>query len=248
MQYNPIVYKTPMTFPKLNTLYKRDPEITVKKKGVIMPGYFSEEVFKTIKYWTVTEKIHGKNIRIYIEFPLGNLNHPTVWIGGRKDTDTPQINKPLLNHIHSILTDKKMLKAFTKDSFKTFECPRHAMIFGEGVGKGINQAYGDEPELIIFDIVIDNWWLEYKNVQDISEKLGFRSAPLIAGAMSTERIIDYVKAQKDSLLATKPYMAEGVIATSHPLLLTRKCEPVRFKLKTKDYRDLEAIKKAKKWK
>jgi len=245
MEPHPIYYNYPMRFPKINTLWKRDPEQTVKRKGIIMPGHFSEEAFRTIKYWTVTEKIHGKNIRVFIDFIPGNLEPPHVWIGGRKDTDTPQIGDPLLKHIHFTLDDEKLLQAFTKGSFGTGECPRYGMIFGEGVGPGINQAYGDESELIIFDIIVDNWWLKQPDVEEISKKLGFRSAPVVSEAMTTENIVDYVKAQENSLLTEKPYVMEGVVCTSNPLLLTRNGEPVRFKLKTKDYRDLDAVRKSK---
>ena len=240
MDKHPIIYKYPMRFPKINTLFMRDPERKVKRKGVIMPGHFSEEAFRTIKYWTVTEKIHGKNTRIFIDFIPGNLNPPSIWIGSRNDTDTPQLGDPLLKHIYSTIDDESLLRAFTKGSFETDKCPRYAMIFGEGVGPGINQAYGNEPEFIIFDVVIDNWFIRQPDVQDISERLGFRSVPVISNAMRTESIIDYVQAQKNSLLTNTPYIMGGVVCTSSPLLLTRNGTPVRFKLKTKDFRDLES--------
>ena len=245
MQYNPIVYNYPMKFPKINTLWKRDPELTVKKKGVIMPGYFSEEVFKSVKYWTATEKIDGENIRIFIDFIPGNLNHPTIWIGSRNDTDTPNINKDLIRHINTRLTEDALLRAFTKGSFSIGNCPRHAMIFGEGFGGDIKHGhnYRDSPEFIIFNVVIDGWFLEYNNVADISRKLNLQSVPIIGKNMSTEDIVDYVKGQPKSIVANKPYIMEGVVATSSPLLLTRKGYPLRFKLKTKDFRDLDSVSK-----
>lgn len=242
---HPVIYEYPMRYPKINTLFMRDPLITVKRKGIIQVGKYSEEAFKTIKYWNVSEKIHGENIRIYIDFIPGNLSPPQVWIGGRNDTDKPEINEDLLTYIKTHITEDALKRAFTKGSFGTGDCPRYAMIFGEGFGGDIKHGhnYRDSPEFIVFDIVIDNWFLEHNNVADISRKLNLQSVPMLSLDGSTEKIIDYVKGQPKSNVANKPHVMEGVVATSSPLLLTRKGYPVRFKLKTKDFRDLDSVTK-----
>ena len=240
MEPHSIVYDYPMKYPKINTLWTRDKFITVKRKGIIHEGMFSEEAFKTIKFWKVSEKIHGENIRIFIIPGTGSM--PIVSILGRHDTDTPEINEKVIEYIDSHLTPDALKRAFTKDSSSSENLPRLIMIFGEGFGGDIKHGhnYRDSPEFIVFDIVIDNWWLEYNSVADISKKLGFESVPLLPGLKSTEEIVEYVKGQPNSIAANKPHIAEGVVCTSAPLLLTRNGYPVRFKLKTKDFRDLEA--------
>lgn len=245
MEPHPIIYNYPMRYPKINTLWKRSPLISVKRKGIIQEGMFSEEAFKTIKFWNVSEKINGENTRIYIDFIPGNLSPPHIWIGGRNDTDKPEINEDLLTYIKTHLTEDALKRAFTKGSFGTGECPRHAMIFGEGFGGDIHHGhdYRDSPEFVVFDIVVDEWWLEHNNVASISKKLGFESVPILPGLKSTETIVEYVKGQPNSIIANKPHIMEGVVCTSAPLLLTRNGYPVRFKLKTKDFRDLESVKK-----
>ena len=241
MEPHSIIYNYPMKFPKINTLWKRDPLITVKRKGIIQVGKYSEEAFKTIRLWKASEKINGENIRIFIIPGTGST--PIISILGRKDTDTPQINEKVIEYIDSHLTPEALKRAFTKDSSSSENLPRLIMIFGEGFGGDIKHGhnYRDSPEFIVFDIIVDNWWLEYNNVANISKKLGFESVPLLPGHKTTEEIVDYVKGQPKSITANKPHLAEGVVCTSVPLLLTRQGYPVRFKLKSKDFRDLESV-------
>lgn len=235
-------YDYPMGFPKINTLWKRDMTKTVKRKGIIMPGFFSEEAFKTIKYWKVKEKVHGENIRVHVDFIPGNLSPPIITIQGRNDTDTPQINKDLLRYIKSRINFDSLKRAFTEGSFSTGMCPRHAMIFGEGYGGSIKHgnSYIDHPEFIVFDIVIDGWWLEYNSVGRVASKLGLKSVPMLKSVLSFEEIIDYVKSEPQSKISAVPRIIEGVVCDSAPLLMTRKCNPVKFKLKVQDFRDLES--------
>ena len=240
---HPLIYEYPMKYPKINTIFTRDKFITVKRKGIIHEGIFSEENFKTIKFWNVSEKINGENIRIFIIPGTGSM--PIISILGRKDTDTPEINEKVIEYIDSHLTPDALKRAFTKNSSSSEDLPRLIMIFGEGFGGDIHHGhnYRDSPEFIVFDIVIDSWWLEYNSVADISKKLGFESVPILSLNRSTEEIVEYVKGQPNSIVANKPHGMEGVVATSSPLLLTRKGYPVRFKLKTKDFRDLESVAK-----
>ena len=232
-----------MKFPKINTLWKREPLITVKRKGIIHEGMYSEEAFKSIKFWKASEKINGENIRIFIIPGTGST--PIISILGRQDTDTPQINEKVIEYIDSHLTPDALKRAFTKDSSSSEDLPRLIMIFGEGFGGDIHHGhnYRDSPEFVVFDIVVDDWFLEYNNVASISKKLGFESVPLLPGLKTTETIVEYVKTQPKSILANKPHIMEGVVCTSSPLLLTRNGYPVRFKLKTKDFRDLDSVKK-----
>ena len=247
MNKQPMKYEYPMKFPKINTLWKRDMTRTVKRKGVILEGFYSEEAFKTIKFWKVKEKVHGENTRIYIDFIPGNASLPIIWIGSRNDTDKPEINEELMRYIKTKINIDSLKRAFTKGSFGTNDCPRYAMIFGEGYGGDIKHghSYIDHSEFVVFDIVIDNWWLEYNNVQNIAARLGLKSVPVLDGVLSTEEIIDYVKSEPQSKLSDKPHTIEGVVCDSAPLLMTRNGNPLKFKLKVQDFKDLEAMKNKK---
>lgn len=243
MKEHPMHYQYPMRFPKINTLFMRDMIKTVKGKGVIMPGKYSEETFNTIKFWKVKEKVDGENIRIFIDFIPGNTAPPHIWVGGRNDTDTPQINEDLLSYIRAKIDIESIRRAFTRGSFGTDDCPRYAMIFGEAYGGDIKhgRSYINHPKFILFDIVIDGWWLEYNNVNSIAAKLGVKAVPALDSLMSIEEIIDYVKSEPLSKVSNQSRTIEGVVCDSAPLLMTRKGDPLRFKLKVQDFKDLKII-------
>lgn len=238
---HPLIYKYPIRYPKINTLWKRDKIRKVKRKGLIMPGQYSEEAFKTIKYWTVKEKVHGENVRIFINFIPGNASPPIIWIGSRNDTDNLEISDELMDYINRRLEIGSLRNAFTKGCFSTGLSPRYAMIFGEGYGGNIHHGhnYNDTEELVVFDILLDGWWLEPNNVTVISAKLGFKTVPTFYSPMELDEIISYVKSEPDSRLAIKKHTIEGVVCQTLPILLTRKGYPLKFKLKVKDFRDLK---------
>lgn len=55
-----------MTYPKIDTLFKR--EDAGKKKGHIIPGDYSRPEFTAVREWRLSEKVDGTNIRIeYLE-------------------------------------------------------------------------------------------------------------------------------------------------------------------------------------
>jgi hypothetical protein len=55
------------------------------------------------------------------------------------------------------------------------------------------------------------------------------------GLMTEEEIIQLVKSKPLSLCSRNPQMMEGVICRSEPLMLFRNKEPMKWKLKWKDF-------------
>jgi len=54
-----------MKYPKIHTLWKREPPRgKKKKKGKVIPGEFSREEFASVRRWSVSEKVDGMNIRV----------------------------------------------------------------------------------------------------------------------------------------------------------------------------------------
>ena len=117
------------------------------------------------------------------------------------------------------------------------------MIFGEGYGGYIKHGpiYTDHFECVVFEIVIDSRWLVYNNVKIIAAKLGLKSVPMLKNLMSVEEIIDYVKSEPQSKLSDKPRIIEGVVCDSAPLLMTRRGDPLKFKLKVDDFKNLKSM-------
>jgi ATP-dependent RNA circularization protein (DNA/RNA ligase family) len=205
-----------MKYPKIQTLWKRDEN----KKFTIIEGDFSKEEFASIDKWEVTEKIDGTNIRIF-------WNGETVNFGGR--TDNAQIPTFLLDTLQ---------KTFTADKFKdVFPDSDNVVLFGEGYGQkiqSVGKKYRKDNGLILFDVVVNNWWLERDAVNDIAEKFGIKRVPVI-GIMSKEEIIEFVKNNPKSTVSEEELTIEGVVVRSHPLMLFRDGSPIMFKLKVSDY-------------
>jgi len=216
-----------MKYPKIQTLWKRD-----NKTHLIQEGNFSKEEFENIKWWEVTEKIDGTNIRIIFEKSLDDKDDwkSRVFFKGR--TDEAIIPRPLMKHLVDTFTLDKLKKVFEKSN--------KVILYGEGYGnkiQSIGRHYRKDNGFILFDVWIDGWWLERESVEDIAKKLGIKTVPL-CGLMTKEVIINFVKSEPKSQVAEKDIEIEGIVARPKPLMLFRDGTPIMFKLKVKDYINL----------
>ncbi len=216
---------------KINTLWKRD-----EKTHKIIEDNFSKEEFNSVKMWDVSEKINGTNIRITYD-RTGNIQ-----FDGK--TDNAQIPAKLYAYLQSRFTVELMkivfpLEITELDSELQNQKSQIVILFGEGVGAGIKGSgnYFKDRGIgfILFDVYIDGWWIERKNIVDIANKLGVKYAPEL-GMMDLQSAIDLVKQERNSSIAEITMIAEGVVARSHPLMLFRDGNPIMWKLKVVDYK------------
>jgi hypothetical protein len=217
-----------MNYPKIQTLWKRDPN----NKNRIIEGQLTKMEFDNIKTWMFTEKIDGTNIRVTWE-------NGSVKFDGR--TDDAQIPSHLYNALSQIFPKEKFESTFPA----TEEKPTlpHIILFGEGYGPKIRKGgglYRDDAGFILFDVWIDGWWLDRPNVKDIANKMGLDIVPLL-GIGSMQTAIDIVKSAPNSLISKQPKIIEGIVARSYPLVLFRDGDPLVFKLKVRDYTDLQKV-------
>ena len=214
------------TYPKIQTLWKRD----AANKALIVEGDYSKAEFESIQMWSVTEKLHGQNVRVLFE-------DGEVKIGGR--TDAADLHPDVLRALHALHTKEKFQEVFPDADT--------VMLFGEAVGPKIHAVgkdYSSKHTFILFDVVVDGWWLEHPNVEDVAKKLGLKHAPFL-GLMNKDEIQALVKSGKMSLISEQPVLSEGVVARSHPLMLFRDKTPIMFKLKFSDYEKLRKHAEAK---
>jgi len=227
-----------LTYPKLETLYDRNEVYQVDIAKVRRKEYLN------IRQWHVTEKIDGTNIRV------GLHGDGSIEFGGK--TDDAQIPGPLLRFLAEKLTPQVMQAAFSQDP-ETKLWPE-AIVFGEGYGRGIGKhgaiyQGNQEVSFIIFDVVVDGWWLSRANVADVARKL------MLPLTVPEVRIIDTLPRSEadldeilgnsgDSSLArhfSQVMKAEGIVARPDPLLFYRdgdppQWKPLMWKLKYKDFR------------
>lgn len=213
-----------MKYEKIQTLWKRDPE----NKFVIIPGEYSKEEFANVRDWIATEKIDGMNIRVI-------FNNEGIRFAGR--TDKAHIPEPLGTVLRETFTEEKMLKVFD------LEKANEVILYGEGYGPKIQKGgkYRDTQGIILFDILIDGIWLEEDKVSTMAYELGVDSVPIF-GRGNVSSIEGLVLTRPKSLIEGSDCIIEGIVARSVPLMLDRFGNRIIFKLKIKDYDQLEKLK------
>ena len=230
-----------LTYPKIETVYVRDPTGRVDTARLRMP-----EV-DLIRRWLVMEKIDGTNIRIVVR--PGGISAGIVAAGdsiptdveflGR--TDKAQTPKFLLNRLAEMFPVDRLDAAIQQDVDTV-------ILFGEGYGARIQKGGGnyrpDDVSFRLFDIAVDAlgdgdyWWLEWEAVENIAEELGIKTVPVLLRDATLAEAVDAVltpsvTAYEDA--RRLGYVQEGIVARTVPQLFTRRHQRLIWKLKNKDF-------------
>jgi len=213
-------------YPKIETLFNRDEKFKVTNE-IRLPE------FNNIKRWYVTEKIDGTNIRI--------IYTPEEKLIFRGRTDNASIPTFLLEELQSIFTVEK-IKAILNNPVEQGLC-----LYGEGYGAKIQKGggnYNQYNSFRLFDVWIDGWWLEWDSIVETAEKLNIKTVPLLGIApMNTKEAINFVKGIMFSEVANEEgiagHKAEGIVARAYPTMLFRRGNPIKWKLKLKDFNEEE---------
>lgn len=203
-----------MEFHKIETLYERD-ETTFKVK----PGVLKNRTYGLLKSWLWTEKIDGTNLRCIWKDKKLNF-------GGK--TDNAQIHADLIKWLYENVSSEKMQEVFPDTD---------AVIYGEGYGAGIQKGGGDYSQakkLIVFDVLVGEWWLSWDNTCDVAKKFGLDVVPFV-GEMTLEQATEMVRAGFQSKLNNGARAAEGLVGRPEETLFDKKHARLITKLKTKDF-------------
>lgn len=220
-------------YPKIETLYERKPDFSVDAMKVRLPE------FTNIRYWHITEKVDGTNVRI------GLHADGAVEYNGR--TDNAQMHVELVAYLRSTFTPEKLQVAFEP---KEGAWPE-VVLFGEGYGSKINSGgkYRDDIAVRLFDVCVAGWWVSPENVQNIAHKLDVLTVPylgisyilpkseldlqiLIGGGGIDHPGASWVAAYE----AQNKIEAEGIVARADPMLHLRDGRRCMWKLKFSDFR------------
>lgn len=207
-------------YHKIQTVFKRD-----KKTNKIIIGDYSIAEFEYLKnnIWVFTEKIDGTNTRIMWD----GIN---ITFGGK--TDAAQIPILLLHKLQELLKDKKEL-------FKEIFGEKSVCLYGEGYGKKIQETgklyLPDRIDFVLFDIKIEDWWLERVNIKDIAQKLGVKVVPIIGEGTLNDAV---KRTRKGFKSEWGNFIAEGIVAKPKTELKSRKGERIITKIKFRDFKDL----------
>ena len=216
------------TYTKINTLYKRN------EKGKIMLGDFSRPEFAYLYNvkWKAFEKVDGTNMSYYWD------GH-NMQIHGK--SDNASIPSRLLTAMEGLLNEDKLREVFPiKYDENGNEVPFMVRIYGEGYGVGIQKCGGSyiqkNNHFRVFDIKINDFWLEWDNVLDICSKLGL-DVVYDYGEMTLAEAEEFVKNGFFSPIAENTELrAEGLVLRPLVQFTNRLGERVIVKIKTCDYK------------
>lgn len=204
-------------YPKIQSIFKRD-----EKTHQFIEGKYSLPEFEYLKnlQWEWTEKVDGTNIRVI-------WDEKEVEYRGR--TDNAQVPKHLLETLSEILPHQK---------FDDLYPDKPMCLYGEGYGCKIQKGgkyHQDSVDFVLFDVLIDNIWLERKNVVDIARKLGIGAVPVITYGTLNEAV-EVIKARETKSL-WGDFLVEGFVLKPLIPLLRRNGERVITKIKHDDYKE-----------
>ena len=215
-------------YHKIQTIFKRDE----KTKRIIKDNYSMPE-FEFLKdnQWVFTEKVDGTNIRVM-------WNGEDVCFGGK--SDDAQMPILLLYKLQELFegTFKKQIfeEVFGKAKLGDAEFPLKVCLYGEGYGAKIQKGGGnyipDGVSFVLFDVLINNLWLERVNVEDIASKFGLKVVPIIGEGTLTEAV---EKTNQGFNSQWGDFLAEGIVARPKIELKSRRGDRVITKIKHRDF-------------
>src|SRR3990167_3524303 len=151
-----------MEYHKIETMFERGEDFNVIESKLRNP------VYGTLKRWRATEKLDGTNIRIYLTKEGGTK------IRGR--SDNADIKGDLIDWIQKTMPIEKLKEVLWRPDKEGVINPVEVVMYGEGIGAGIQKGGGDYSKdkiFVLFDVLVDGkWWLDYDAVIEIAGKLG----------------------------------------------------------------------------
>lgn len=218
-----------MEYQKIQSIFLRDP---ITNHKTFLHGQWSLPEFGYLAGldWLWTEKIDGTNIRV--SFGYDEAEHGFRRFDGR--TDKADIPAFLLARLREMFDLQRMTDTFFKEGIKQ----RTIVLYGEGYGARIQKGGGgyipDDVNFILFDVRIDNNWLEFESVADIACALDIPVVPVV-GKGTLMEAHDFVKKGFESFLPGATCQAEGVVCRPRVTLLGRNGQRIITKIKTRDF-------------
>jgi len=206
-------------YHKIDSIYKRDPETDY---STFLDEYSKPE-FKYLadNEWRWTEKVHGTNIRVHFD-------GENVFFGGR--TEKAQIPTHLLTELQQMFSTIEKRQVFQE------KFGHGVTLYGEGYGEKIQDMGSDYLEddhsFVLFDVKINDYWLQREDVEGIAESLDIDVVPIVGYGTLDEAV---EKTKKGFKSEWGDFTAEGLILKPTTQMFNRKGERVITKVKHKDF-------------
>jgi hypothetical protein len=204
-------------YHKIHTVFKRDMN---SPRKTLREGDYSQDTFAYLEnnQWVYTEKVDGTNIRVMIQ-------NSEISFGGK--TDNAQIPAFLV---------KRLQERFLPQSNRLTEMfPDGACLYGEGYGARIQKGggnYRQDQDIVLFDVLVGEWWLQRESVEDVAAKLGLDAVPIIGRGTLPEAV---ALARSGFNSTWGDFRAEGIVARPAVELKARDGSRVITKIKHCDF-------------
>ena len=205
-------------YHKIQSVFKRD-----HKTHKLIEGAWSLPEFDYLKdnHWIWTEKVDGTNVRVL-------WHNSQVQFAGR----TANAQMPTFLYA-------KLQELFPVEKFQALYPEIPMCLYGEGYGAKIQKGGGnykaDGVDFVLFDVRIDDWWLERPNVEDIATKLEIETVPIV-GRGTLSEAAELIKTQ--GLVSEwngGSFLAEGMVLRPEVELQDRAGRRIITKIKHKDF-------------
>jgi Rnl2 family RNA ligase len=165
----------------------------------------------------ITEKIHGKNMRILIPENAKSIND--IIIGAREYSED-HISFGLHSEakmLRGLLDLERLLEYFKKEN-------KQVILFGEFYGKGVQKGikYRDDKGFIVFDIMIGDNFIEFDKIKSICNMIGLETVPILYRGKPDKEIFNkFININsalaKNNKIIEDSNLTEGVVIRSNPL-------------------------------
>lgn len=205
-----------MLYPKIEPPYKRHIDGPDRNKIDVGNWYRPEfEVLKDLD-WSWTEKVDGTNVRVI-------WDGYRVSFGGRGND--AQMPLKLVQALRETLPEELMEQQFHGTA---------ATLYGEGHGAGIQGGgnYRKDQGFVLFDVLVEGWWLQRESLQEVACGLQIPLVPVVSvGSVATA--LDLVAAGLKSQWGD--FQAEGLVGKPPLGIMSRGGDRLLMKIKSKDF-------------
>lgn len=238
-------------YHKISTPFKRHFDGPDKGKLIMGDWAVPELEYLAGNEWEFTEKVDGTNIRISLL--RSTLINSGLEIDYAGRTDNANIPKHLLAALDTLFVEPDRMHHI--EMWMEDHRLNQVTLYGEGYGPKIQKGggnYRSDASFVLFDVKIGDFWLDRANVNDVAEKLGIDSVPVIGRGTLYEaiNIVKYGYAKTSITFGENPkhygmgrldsqwgdFEAEGIVARPTVPLFTRQGNRIITKIKGVDFK------------
>ncbi len=195
------------------------------KKGDFKKGIFAKAEYEYLydTPWEWTEKVNGMNCRIVCESSKWAYS---ISIKGK--TSNSMIPSKLLDWFEEWRSQNREI---IETSF-----PEGAILYGEGIGPGLQKNEGaiDSYSIVLFDVLVDSWWLRRDSVDEVGKEINLETVNVVSTS-SLKSAINHFEIGEMTPSHVHGGPMEGWVGRPSLMLFDRGGSMIITKLKWKDF-------------